>query len=189
MVTAESGENKDKTSERNGFKIYSVIIIIILSITIALLILFVGLYLLFGLYTPFFKVASDSMMPTLEVEDTIVVSGLVSFSQLKVGDIIVFTTPSNNDRIIVHRIIDRLQTQDTEIILRTQGDASPNSIDGLDYPVREHNYIGKVVYHISNKDPFFSILKPPVIHIIILVTFTGLASALLYTLIIRGKNN
>jgi signal peptidase len=37
---------------------------------------------------------------------------------------------------------------DGQRVIRTKGDANPSSIQGVDYPITEDNYVGKVVYAI-----------------------------------------
>ena len=187
-MTGATGEEGNYRKNK-GSKFKSITIIIILSIAISLAILFFGLKLLFGLSAPFFEVISDSMVPALKVNDMMIVKGgnVIPFSSLKLGDIIVFHSPYNSSQVIVHRIIDQFQVLNTTIqqpqtIIRTQGDASTFSIFGIDYPIREHNYIGKVVYHISNTDPLFNILRPPVIQIIILAVISVIVGSSLYAI-------
>src|SRR5215469_7697699 len=65
------------------------------------------------------------------------------------GDIIVFKThgtdASGNHIIIVHRVA-QIVTENGQRIIRAKGDANPDSIPGVDYPILQRNYIGKVVY-------------------------------------------
>jgi signal peptidase I len=182
-TAADEDDNKDKTAIEHNSKSISksliVLIIIVLSFGIALAVLFFGTILLFGLTAPFFEVVSDSMIPTLQINDTIIVRQ-IPFSDLKIGDIIVFSSPYNSSQIVVHRIIDRFEIVNDTTIIRTQGDNNTFSIFGVDYPIREHNYIGKVVYHISNIDLLFHILRPPIIQLIILATISVIVGNILY---------
>ena len=136
-----------------------------------------------GIVSPFFKVASDSMIPTLQVNDTIIVNH-IQFADLKIGNIIVFKSLYNNSQLIVHTIIDLTNNQN-QIIIQTKGDANPFPIDGIDYPIKVQNYIGKVIYHISTTDPLYHILRPPIIHIIILAVITIIISSMLYSISIK----
>ena len=186
----DDDDNKDKTNSDSfstttkNSTIKILIFVIILSIGIALSVLFFGTQLLFGgLVTPFFKVSSDSMIPTLQVNDTIIAKH-IPFADLKIGYIIVFYSPYNS-KVIVHRIIDHFRGLNNETVFETQGDANPFPIDGIDYPVREQNYIGKVVYHISTTDPLYNILRPPVIQIIILAAITIIVGSILYAISIK----
>jgi hypothetical protein len=63
--------------------------------------------------------------------------------------------------------------------------SNPFPIDGIDYPIRAHNYIGKVVHHISKTDPLYNILRPPVIQIIILAAITIIIGSILYSISIK----
>jgi signal peptidase I len=183
MATPDD-EDEDKISIEHNPKSISkpliVFIIIVVSFGFALAVLFFGTVFLFGLAAPFFEVVSDSMTPTLQVNDTIIIRH-IPFSDLKVGDIIVFTSPYNSSQIVVHRIIDHFEIDNNiTTIIRTQGDANTFYIFGIDYPIREHNYIGKVVYHISNNDLLFDILRPPIIQIIVLAVISVIVVGILY---------
>jgi hypothetical protein len=80
---------------------------------------------------------------------------------------------------IVHRVAEIIQIYDTSNnnksssrIIRTKGDANPSSIPGIDYPIREQDYIGKVVYVIPSVGLITKAFRPPVNYIIISVTLT-----------------
>src|SRR5262249_3674518 len=91
---------------------------------------------------------SSSMSPDLRQNDGVIV-GHVPFNSLKIGDIIVFKThgtdASGNHATIVHRVA-QIVTENGQRIIRAKGDANPDSIPGVDYPIFQQNYIGKVVY-------------------------------------------
>jgi len=88
------------------------------------------------------------MSPNLRQNDGVIV-GHVPFNSLKIGDIIVFKThrtdASGNHATIVHRVA-QIVTENGQRIIRAKGDANPDSIPGVDYPIFQRNYIGKVVY-------------------------------------------
>lgn len=132
-------------------------------------IVWLGLRLAFDTNNPFYVVSSNSMVPTLEVNDVLVVRNGGSWDNLKVGDIIVFDRPDGEDRVIVHRIIDIDENSDGERVVRTKGDANPASIPGTDYPIREENYIGIVVYVMPGAGLITKVISPPVNYIIIAV--------------------
>ena len=138
----------------------------IIIVVIGIAIIWIGLRVAFGTENPFYVVSSGSMVPNLNVFDVIVVNGNDHFSDLKLGDIIVFHA-SAEDKVIVHRVAEIL-SQDPRII-RTKGDANPGSIPGIDYPVAQQNYIGKVVYVIPQIGYVTRILTPPINYIIIAV--------------------
>jgi signal peptidase I len=126
-----------------------------------------------------------------------------SFYNLKIGDIIVFNAPGEEEEeeeddqddrrtiTIVHRVAEIIQTDDksnnnkssSSRIIRTKGDANPSSIPGIDYPIREQDYIGKVVYVIPGVGLITKVFRPPVSYIIISVTLT----ILLFLYIKKGK--
>jgi len=138
----------------------------IIIVVIGIAIIWIGLRVTFGTENPFYVVSSGSMVPNLNVFDVIVVNGNIPFNQLKIGDIIVFHA-SAEDKVIVHRVAEFL-SQDPRII-RTKGDANPGSIPGVDFPVGQQNYIGKVVYVIPQIGYVTRILTPPINYIIIAV--------------------
>jgi signal peptidase I len=91
---------------------------------------------------------------------------------LKIGDIIVFKTygtdASGNHATIVHRVAEIVTDQSNgQKIIRTKGDANPNSIPGVDYPIFQPLYIGKVVYVIPKLGVITNIFRPPTNYILI----------------------
>jgi signal peptidase len=132
-------------------------------------IVWLGLRLAFDTNNPFYVVSSGSMIPTLQVNDVLVVRDGGSWDDLQVGDIIVFDRPDGEDRVIVHRVIEITENSAGEQVVRTKGDANPASIPGTDYPIREDNYIGTVVYVMPGAGLVTKIISPPVNYIIIAI--------------------
>ena len=130
-------------------------------------VIWIGLTAYFGAQNPFYVVSSGSMYPELAMYDIIVISGHISFDDVKIGDIIVFDRPKDHDRVIVHRVV--AVVDDDPITLRTKGDNNQNSIVGTDYPITDKEYIGKVVYVIPQVGFITKILQPPINYIIIAV--------------------
>lgn len=131
----------------------------------ALLAVWVGLMIVFGTTNPFYVVASGSMVPALEVHDLLVISAHESFDDVIPGEIIVFNRPSDNNRVIVHRVTAILDEDPRTI--RTKGDANPASIPGTDFPITEENYLGKVVNVIPQVGFLPKMIQPPINYIII----------------------
>ena len=101
-----------------------------------------------------FVLKSNSMFPTLRQDDMVIVDSNVSFASLKIGDIIAFKTYGTDDsgqhETIVHRIAEiATYPSNGQRIIKTKGDANPGSVPGLDYPIFQQDYIGKVVYLVS----------------------------------------
>lgn len=132
---------------------------------VALLAVWVGLMIVFGTTNPFYVVASGSMVPALEVHDLLVISAHESFDDVVPGEIIVFNRPSDNNRVIVHRVTAILD--DDPHTIRTKGDANPASIPGTDFPITEENYLGKVVNVIPQVGFLPKMIQPPINYIII----------------------
>jgi len=139
------------------------IIIVIACVAV----IWIGLTAYFGAQNPFYVVSSGSMYPELAMYDIIVISGYVSFDDVKIGDIIVFDRPKDHDRVIVHRVV--AVVDDDPKTLRTQGDNNQNSIVGTDYPITKEEYIGKVVHVVPQVGFITKILQPPINYIIIAV--------------------
>lgn len=91
----------------------------------------------------------NSMSPSIRDNDGMVVDSRFPFDKLNVGDIIVFssygTTNSGEHITIIHRVAQIITDDQGDRIIRTKGDANPDSIPGIDYPVFQQNYIGKVI--------------------------------------------
>ena len=145
-------------------------------VVIGVAIVWLGLRFVFGTNNPFYVVSSGSMVPTLNINDVLIVkdgtggtSHAGSFNSLKVGDIIVFHRPAGQDRVIVHRVAEIYNNFEGERIIRTKGDANPSSIPGVDYPIRAQQYIGKVAYVIPGIGLLTKIISPPVNYVIIVV--------------------
>ena len=150
----------------------------VIIVAVVVLIIWVGLQVIFGTANPFYVVSSGSMLPTLEVYDVIVVRGNTPFEDIKRGDIIVFFSPAKyekylngepggEERVIVHRV-DLIMEDDPKIV-RTRGDNNPSSIQGIDFPITEKEYIGIVEYTVPQVGYITKILQPPVNYIIIAI--------------------
>jgi signal peptidase len=70
-------------------------------------------------------VGSQSMSPTINKGDAIILSKVSKDEQLKKGDIIAFT---NNEKVIIHRIQDITVSNDGKRLYVTKGDAN-NGVD------------------------------------------------------------
>ena len=103
---------------------------------------------------PMLAVASGSMEPTLYKGDLIMVQGVSTGYDIKVGpkdsaepgDIIVFHRPTDPSELIVHRAIDK-ELRGGVWYFQTKGDAnfSPDS-----WELAEDHLVGKVVGHVSH---------------------------------------
>ena len=153
----------DKNKSRLPVAVKDVIII-----GIGVLVVWLGIYFVFGA-NPFYVVSSGSMEPVLKVNDVLIVRDGGSWQDLTIGDIIVFNRPEGGDRVIVHRIVDIDMDADGERIVRTRGDANPASIPGTDFPIRQDDYIGKVIYVIPGIGIITKVISPPVNYIIIAI--------------------
>jgi signal peptidase I len=142
-------------------------------------IVLLGIWFSFGELNPFYVVASGSMIPNLKINDYVIVSHNVPFNSLQVGDIIVFKTYGTDDSgqhiTIVHRVAEIVTDPiNGQKIIRTKGDANPDSIPGADYPIFEKNYIGKVVYVIPKLGIITNVFHPPTNYILVGLILVGL---------------
>ena len=90
----------------------------------------------------------DSMYPNIRSNDGVVVDTHFPFNNLSVGDIIVFNsydTVNKGHIVVIHRVVQIINERQGGRILGTKGDSNPDSIPGIDYPIFQQNYIGKVV--------------------------------------------
>jgi signal peptidase len=103
----------------------------------------------------FYVVVSDSMVPNLNTGDIVIIGNdnntNSSFTQLNLGDVIVFEAPSSpgdlekDKKIVVHRVEQLDLNSEGQRVIRTKGDTNPVSIEGVDYPITQNKYVGKVV--------------------------------------------
>jgi signal peptidase len=131
---------------------------------IIIVVFWAGLHFAFGTSTPAFVVSSGSMVPTLNVGDVIIVRDGGSFLMVEKGDIIVFHSPYDWNKTIVHRVYNIL-LNGQEKALVTKGDNNP-SPDG--WVVRKENYIGKVIFSIPQIGRIASIISPPLNYFLII---------------------
>jgi signal peptidase I len=103
-----------------------------------------------------FLVKNNSMLPNLHKDDVVIVDRYVPFDTLKIGDIIVFRTigitNTGQHEIIIHRVAQIVNDTHGQTVIRAKGDANPDSIPSIVYPVFRQNYIGKVVYILDAND-------------------------------------
>ena len=135
-----------------------------------------SIYTFFGSFNPFYVVVSGSMIPKINIGDIVIIKNNsfdTSFNNLNVGDIIVFRAPEaqtedGNPKVIVHRISE-IGTFFGKEVVRTQGDANPYSIPGIDFPIFMENYVGKVVYVIPKIGTISMIITPPINYILMAI--------------------
>jgi len=117
-----------------------------------ILLLFIATYgsvevLRIGLQTesPLMVVSSESMVPTLNVGDIILVRG-VDPQQVAVGTIIIFHSPVNPDTAIVHRVVS-VDSEGSSLFFETKGDHNPAK-DNWRVPAANLMgiYVGKIPY-------------------------------------------
>jgi len=116
-----------------------------------------------GTPNPFYTVVSGSMIPTLNIGDIVIVKDSNTFNEVKEGDIIVFRSPLEQDKVIVHRVI-RVLVDGGEKMLITKGD---NNFSPDPWRIGKDQYVGKVIYSIPYLGILAAIFRPPINYILI----------------------
>ncbi len=127
-------------------------------------------YPLFGAYV----IVSPSMVPTIKVKDGVIVKRS-SDNELNIGDIITFSSTDMrySGLTITHRIIDKKESNNGNMMFRTKGD---NNIKEDATSVATDNIYGKVIFKmpmIGYLQDFFS--KP----LNFIIVFVGIISIVL----------
>ena len=98
-------------------------------------------------------VASDSMSPLLSIGDVVAVEENVNFSDIRIGDIIVFKEPiSYEGNAIISRVNEILTDPRDDLVILTKGDANSGSIPGINFPIYQTNFIGVVFWKRVNSN-------------------------------------
>ena len=138
-------DNEIKANKHNN--IFSIIAWIITGIlfVLTLILMIIGIHTIrqgkmvkiFG-YS-YSVIVSNSMEPTINVNDIIIINTMYDFDDIKEDDIIVFYNPKE-DKNIAHRVVNRIEEDNT---LETLGDNNNGLVDS--FHVSKDEYIGKVV--------------------------------------------
>lgn len=93
-----------------------------------------------------FIIVSPSMVPTININDAIVIKR-VKYESLKVGDIITFSSndPSYSGLTVTHRIVGITKSESGKYVIRTKGDNNNTEDPSL---VLEGDVFGKVILRI-----------------------------------------
>jgi signal peptidase len=121
-------------------------------------------------------------------------SSTLYFNQLQRDDIIIFRTPNNTDengnpRTIIHRVVQIDETnsgmydnQSHDRIIKTKGDNNPISFEGLDYPITQDNYIGKVMFTL----PYQNILI--IIYVIVIIAILTRLTVIIGKFVLKKRS-
>jgi signal peptidase I len=147
----------------------------------------------------FYVVFSDSMVPNINTGDIVMVAkedgSRSSFANLKIGEVIVFLPPSQNNseaaRSVVHRVVEIETDSDGTRLIRTKGDANADSIQALDYPITEQNYNGKVSHVIPHLGPllmYFDLIVRVFVHPLLYIII-GVIIAVIFVFELRKRQS
>jgi len=122
---------------------------------------YVLIALMMGTYSPFMAVSSQSMQPTLNYGDLVVMRGEQA-ENIGLGDIVAFNVPSPYDKLAssptVHRVVEKW-TENEEIYFKTRGDYNSNA-DAWKVPAE--NVVGEYAdFKIPYMGFIFIYLKTP----------------------------
>jgi signal peptidase len=130
---------------------------------------------------PALAVVSNSMQPTLNVGDVIIVQGISGaqvYANYINGDIVVFKSPSDPSFRIVHRAISKVNNTDGTWTITTHGD---NNYIGADETFNSRDLIGKVVAiipYVGNFSLFIDSIGNFYFFIIIIIILIGVVLSL-----------
>lgn len=136
----------------------SIVIVVGVIIAVALLSLATGLRLC--------TVQSGSMEPTIPTYSVCLVTTRVSYDDLSVGDIVVFTRASDGEKV-VHRVV---EMTDEGVI--TRGDANRND-DGVS--VTPDTLFARYIMHIPYLGYIYVFVRTPIGVVTIVALFIALA--------------
>ena len=160
-------------------------VIMIIAMLVIVFGFWYGTQLVLNTQYPALVVVSESMLPTLNVGDIVIVQG-VPAAQINatytIGDIVVFRrpTPSDPECRIVHRAVNKVQNSDGTWDITTHGDNNPigsnekfNSKDLIGKVIARIPYIGNFVLFVNAIGNFyyFVIVMIIVINVLVSVLF------------------
>ncbi len=103
------------------------------------------------------SVQTGSMVPFID-PGALVAVHRVSDDQLKVGDVITYTSPKNARETITHRIVDKKLQQNGPTVYFVKGDANGTADD----PVYPNQIVGRVETHIPHLGKALDLLRHPI---------------------------
>jgi len=193
----QSKNDKLKNNIRIISRAFIISVIILLLVLITYLVIYFGDQFLgiktgknrmpmFGAYV----IVSPSMVPTINVNDGIVVQRVDKEVNLKVGDVITFESNdiSYDGLTVTHRIVGKQLVQTGEYVYRTKGDNNVKEDSSL---VKFPDIYGKVVMKIPMIGYIYNFLTTPVgfiISIIIPITIIIFSNVLRGIREIKGEN-
>lgn len=116
----------------------------------------------------FYRIATDSMTPSLEVGDIILSKRVKDFSSLELEDVITYNCEKGKmaGMSITHRIVE-IDEVDGEFTFQTQGTKQGAKVD--EYPVEEHQVEAVMVCEIPLLGKLVTLLLKPYIFFIIII--------------------
>lgn len=106
---------------------------------------------------PVVVVQGTSMIPTYFEGDLILVKGVADSNDIQLQDVIVFHSPYNWDTLIIHRVVEKIETSEG-IILRTKGDNNPVRDP---WQLQEEYVVGLVLQQIPYMGSVITAIRSP----------------------------
>ncbi len=104
---------------------------------------FVVLNFVPGMQYSIYMVKKTPGEQNLKIYDVVIIDSNIPIENTKVGDVIIFYDPGTHQEILIHRVVQILSKY--PFTVKTKGDKSLDSIEGLDYPITKQEYVGKLV--------------------------------------------
>lgn len=119
-----------------------------LTLGLILFLIPVGIFIILnivpGMQYSLYMAKTNADDQNLKMYDVAIIDSNIPIENIKIGDVIIFYNPSTHQEILAHRVVNILAKD--PFTIKTKGDKSPESISGLDYPIKKQEYIGKLVY-------------------------------------------
>ena len=133
-----------------------------------------------GMQYSLYMVKTTANEQNLKVYDVTIIDYNTPFENIKVGDVIIYYNPNGHDKTLVHRVVEILDKN--PFTVKTKGDNNSDSIYGIDFPITKQEYVGKVVYVISQVGDSTKLVSGNAVLItIVVIMVIGIAQHVRYT--------
>lgn len=129
-----------------------------------------------------FTVMSGSMEPAIHTGD-VVVNDTIRPSQARIGDVLTFRDPADQDRLITHRLRS-MRRRGARIAMVTRGDAN-TGVERWTVPI--DGRIGRVVYRVPRVGYFLAWARGPGGRLLLVTIPAALLAALELASLWRGR--
>ena len=136
-------------------------ILIITLVYASFYVVLIGIGFFLGSESPLTTVEGTSMLPSFVEGDLVFVKGVGDKRNIKLDEVIVFHEPTNLDRLIIHRVVERIGP-DAQIEFVTKGDHNPDTdLVLFGWTVHETHVVGVVVARVPVLGSFIMATQSP----------------------------